>query len=210
MFYGIITLGSYILDKLEFDEEVISMKKKSLFSLIMILCIFLSSCGVFGSFRTDDANEYLKDLAIKPCSFLPETIEQYKVNKYVCTKHIYFDDCQEIYLDITVTKEQLKKIIDESQNNSNYKYEKDSYYDEEYKEIVFEDIYRISYENGEETNNVGWADIDKIIYCEKTLNVIFVCFHTMDSYVHKVDEVEYFKRFSIDQKEYVANIENLN
>ena len=186
------------------------MKKKSLFSLIMILCIFLSSCGGVGSFRTDDANEYLKDLAIKPCSFLPETIEQYKVNKYVCTKHVYLDDCQEIYLDITVTKEQLKKIIDESQNNSNYKYEKDSYYDEEYKEIVFEDIYRISYENGEETNDVGWADIDKIIYCEKTLNVIFVCFHANDSYVHNVDEVEYFKRFSIDQKEYVANIENLN
>ena len=108
------------------------------------------------------------------------------------------------------TEEQLQEIIKDSRNNSNYRYEKNAFYNEEYKEIVFQDVYTIDYENGETTNNVGWADIDKIIYCEKTLNVIFVCFHANDSFVHDVDEVEYFKKFSIDQEEYVTNIEDVN
>lgn len=186
------------------------MKSKRLFSLIIIVCLSLSSCGVFGTFKTDDVNEYCKNLAIAPCSFLPESIEKYHINKYSCTKYVYLDICQEIFLDITVTEEQLKEIIKESQQNSNYKYEKSSYYNEEYKEIVFQDVYTVDYENGEATNNVEWADIDKIIYCEKTLNVIFVCFHANDSFVHNVDEVEYFKKFSIDQEEYVANIGDIN
>ena len=188
------------------------MKNKSLFSLTitMIVCLFLSSCGVFGTFKTYDVNEYGKNYAIAPCSFLPESIEKYQVNKYSCTKYVYLDDCQEIFLDITVTEEQLQEIIKDSRNNSNYRYEKNAFYNEEYKEIVFQDVYTIDYENGETTNNVGWADIDKIIYCEKTLNVIFVCFHANDSFVHDVDEVEYFKKFSIDQEEYVTNIEDVN
>ena len=46
MFYGIITLGSYLLDKLEFDEAN-ALKKKMIFTTIFLLVGFAISLPVF-------------------------------------------------------------------------------------------------------------------------------------------------------------------
>ena len=55
--------------------------------------------------------------------------------------------------------------------------------------------------------NVGWADIEKVIYNPETLNIIYVCFHANDTAVYKLDEVAYFNRFSILEEDYVKSIE---
>ena len=50
MLYGIIILGGYLLDKLEFDEEVIYMKKKLhiIGSILLIVSVLISCTGCFG------------------------------------------------------------------------------------------------------------------------------------------------------------------
>ena len=50
MFYGIITLGSYILDKLEFDEvmKVKSYKKKMIVPIIITFIVVLYYVVYFG------------------------------------------------------------------------------------------------------------------------------------------------------------------
>ena len=45
MFYGIVTLGSYLLDKLEFDKEVIRMKRTLALVLTLILMFCLCACN---------------------------------------------------------------------------------------------------------------------------------------------------------------------
>ena len=50
--YGIIILGSYLLDKLEFDEEVNCMKK--LVAFIMVLILIFSMCACNNTQLPDD------------------------------------------------------------------------------------------------------------------------------------------------------------
>ena len=45
MLYGIITLGSYLLDKLEFDEEVNCMKQLVAFIMVLILIFSMCACN---------------------------------------------------------------------------------------------------------------------------------------------------------------------
>jgi hypothetical protein len=117
------------------------------------------------------------------------------------------DICYEIFLDISVTEEQLDRLIADAKSYGEYT-ESEAYYCDGYFEIVFEDYYRSSdyvySEEGVEEKNVGWADIEKTVYNPETLNIIFVCFHANDSGVYDLDDLEYFKRFSIDEKEYEA------
>ncbi len=183
------------------------MKKISIVLLCVLLLVTLTGCNaLFGNIRIDDPSRY-GEYSTKD-SFLPQDITEYTVNKYSCNIYAYFDICHQLYLDITVTKEQFELIISEARKNKDFKYEKQSYYDEDYIEIVMCDSYDI-YDHDEDSpeKKVGWADIDKIIYNPQTLNIIFVCFHANDTGVYPLNEVEYFNRFSIDETEYVENIE---
>ena len=84
---------------------------------------------------------------------------------------------------------------------------KDAYYSNGYTEIVFQDSYEVYHREDDVESNVGWADIEKVIYNPETLNVIYVCFHANDTGVYNLDEVAYFSRFSILEEDYVKSIE---
>ncbi len=171
-----------------------------------IMVLLLSIFG--GTTYVDDPAEYGEwDSYLDIPSYLPDSIEDYEVNGYSYTLYSYMDVCYEIFLDISVTEEQLDRLIADAKSYGEYT-ESEAYYCDGYFEIVFEDYYRSSdyvySEEGVEEKNVGWADIEKAVYNPETLNIIFVCFHANDSGVYDLDDLEYFKRFSIDEKEYEA------
>ena len=117
------------------------------------------------------------------------------------------DTCYEIFVDITViTENQFEELITEVKSHPNYAYEKEAYYCDGYVEIVFQDSYDIYHGENDGTENVGWADIEKIFYNSETLNIVYVCFHANDTGVYELDDVKYFNRFSIKEEEYVSNL----
>lgn len=188
------------------------MKKQiSLIAMLVTLILIFSLLGCnmqFGSKYITDPQKYGKwESYLDVPSFLPSEIDEYKVNGYSYTLLAYMDICYEIFIDISVTEEQFHELIKKVEDHPDYLYEKDAYYSDGYKEIVFQDYYRIYHHEDEIESNVGWADIEKVIYNPETLNIIYVCFHANDTGVYNLDEVEYFNRFSIIEEEYAKNIE---
>ena len=176
--------------------------RKILFIPLVCLALTFASCGT--TYETNPAKYGKWDTSLDIPSFLPKSIAEYEVNEYSYTLYSYMDVCYEIFVDITVTETQFNELITNAKNNDAYLHEKQAYYNEGYTEIVFQDVYTIY--TGEHINpatNVGWADIEKVIYNKKTLNVIYVCFHANDTGVYELSDVAYFNRFSIQQTEYV-------
>ena len=192
------------------NEKGASMKKRSVFSiLLLVLSLWLTGCDMgFGTKHVEDPKEYGKwESYLEIPSFLPDSVEGHQVNGYSYTVLAYMDICYEIFLDLTVSQEALSQILSEARANPSYTGERKAYYCDGYSEIVFEDFYEI-HEKEEEKKNVGWADIEKIVYHLKSGNVIFVCFHANDTGVYNVDRVAYFQRFSIEEGEYVKHLPN--
>lgn len=183
------------------------MKKRVFCLILLVIGILLTGCQdmQFGSKYIDDPEQYGKwESYLKTPSFLPASIDDYQVNSYSYTLHSYMDICYEIFVDITVTEDQFDQLITEAKSHAHD--EKAAYYCDGYEEIVFQDTYDVySGKNGDE-KNVGWADIEKIVYNSETLNIVYVCFHANDTGVYKLDEVKYFNRFSIKEDEYVSNL----
>jgi hypothetical protein len=184
--------------------------------LIIAISLLLSACDFsdfsFGTKRVTDPAEYGKwESYLEIPDFLPSTVEDLKVNSYSYIIYAYMDICYEIFLDITVTKEQFDSLISKAKNEAEYLYEKEAYYCDGYYEIVFEDYYDVfvaSDINHKTQPVVGYADIEKIIYNEASLNIIYVCLHANDTGVYDLDDVAYFNRFYIKEKEYEKNIDN--
>ncbi len=184
------------------------MKKKSLFLIALIMVgFFLIGCDVgFGSKHVKNPKEYGKwESYLDIPAFLPNSITNYQVNDYSYTLLAYMDICYEIFLDVSVMEEQFEELISNAKSQKAYLREKEAYYCEGYYEIVFQNYYEV-YDGKDFEGNVGWADIEKIVYNPETLNIIFVCFHANDTGVYELDDVAYFNRFSITQQEYVANL----
>ena len=116
------------------------------------------------------------------------------------------DICFEIFLDISVSEEQFGQLLADARSHGEYT-EKEAYYCDGYFEIVFQDDYEIYRGKDDLTENVGWADIEKVVYNSETLTIIYVCFHANDTGVYPLTDVAYFNRFSINQENYVANLE---
>ncbi len=197
------------------------MKKLGILSILLIVCISFTGCtaalalltaGILtmGTDHYDSVDDYgvWKENGIE-IGFLPESVDEYTVNGFSYIIYNYFDVCYEVFLDITVTEEQMGALIEEARSYSDSYCEQDAWYAEGYVEIVFEDEYNRG-EPGEEQEDgleqVGWATVDKVIYNEETLNIIFVSLHAHDSDVHDVENVEYFNRFAITPEEYVKHL----
>ena len=182
------------------------MKRKLYLFLLLIFSALLSSCEMqFGHKKTENPDEYGKwESYLDVADFLPESIDDYTVNKYSYTLEAWLDICFEIYLDITVSEEQFNILISDAKSSYNFIEEKTAYYDEDYHEIIFEDYYKIFEDRSH--GRVGWADIEKIIYNEETLNIIYVCFHANDTGVYQIDQFEYFNRFEIIEDEYIESV----
>jgi hypothetical protein len=181
--------------------------------LALTLCFSLVGCGGdvgFGEKRIVDPEEYGRwESYLSIPDFLPELLEGYRVNGYYYRLFAYMDICYEIFLDITVSEEQLNEILSSARANEKFIREQMAFYADGYSELVFEDYYSICrWDDPSFGINVDWADIDKIIYNEESLNVVFVCFHANDTEVYPLSEVEYFNRFNISEEDYVKNLKH--
>lgn len=189
--------------------------KKTVFLLLLILIIFSSvGCRAILGFGMLLGMETVHESSPEKygCwekyhsvpSFLPEKLDGYTVNSFSYTLYNYFDTCYEVFLDLTVSKEQFYELIENSKSYSDAYTEKSAYYADGYIEIVFADMY----ENGEideydGLRQVGNAEIDKVICNSDTCNIIFVSFHAEDTGVYDVENVAYFNRFSISPESYI-------
>ena len=183
------------------------MKKIFSVFIVFFLAFMLSSCD-FGDHHTTNPDEYDPKDGNITITYFPKSIDEYSVNSYSYNTYRFFDTCTEIFLDITATKEQFDHIIDSAKKFDDISSINQAYYDPNYTEIIFSDYYSGSDEDTEENTNVGNADIKKIIYNEKTLNIVFEYFYAIDSEVYPLDKVAYFNHFNISEKDYILHSES--
>ncbi|MBQ7949286.1 MAG: hypothetical protein IJ284_05950 [Clostridia bacterium] len=143
-----------------------------------------------------EAVKYIDEFAA-----LPEKLEGLTVNEYAYTRYEYMDTCVELFIDLTVTEEQMAELLNKARKSNGILAERAAYYAEGYFEIVYADSYTV----GEDLTRVGNAYIQKIVYNEETGNVIYEHFDAFDTGVYEVKDVAYFNRFGIDQTEYVKH-----
>lgn len=171
---------------------------------LFILLIFGFSSGDTGSHRETDPANYGKFAEfIDLPAYFPVSIEEYEVNGYSYSLESYFDVCYEIFLDITVTKEQFETLQPTFRTLTNDPV-RAADYAEGYFEVVGNDEYEIF---EDDPTLVGWATIDKIVYNPTTYNVVFVQFFAHDTGVYPLSDVAYFNKFGIDQNQYIQSIE---
>ena len=144
-------------------------------------------------------------------SFLPESIEGYTVNAYSYTLYSYMDTCYEIFLDITVEETEFDRLLQEAKTYSNSYVERSADYCDGYTEIVFMDVYEtdVHEKYPDDVEQVGWADIEKVIYNPHTSSIVYVVFHANDTGVYEVADVAYFYRFSINADDYFQKVSRL-
>ncbi|MEE1061298.1 MAG: hypothetical protein UH080_05680 [Ruminococcus sp.] len=191
--------------------------KKALICLLSVLML-LSFVGCSVEESSPEAYGDWKQYHTAP-SFLPESIEEYTVNDYSYTLYNYMDTCYEIYLDITVDKQQFDYLLEAAKHCSEI-YEEDnefgfsggyteidSVFSKGYKEIVFTNEYERGETDSHDNQEQVWlANINKVIYNPETLNIIYVSFCAEDAGVHDVEKIAYFNRFSITPSEYVESL----
>jgi len=189
---------------------------KKLICVFLLAVVLLTSCNGdigFGSGHTSNPADFGKwnKSFVAEHSFLPRSLDGFTVNAYSYTYDAYMDICYEIFVDLTVTKEQLSELIAAARADGRPYSESAAYYASGYREIVFMDVYEISdYEDGSGDKYVGWADIEKVIYNEETCNIIYECFHANDTSVYSLSDVAYFKRFGIDEEKYAEGLDTSN
>lgn len=179
------------------------MKKAAAFLLALLLPLLFAACD-FGDMHTDDPKQYSRKDGEITVGYFPETLDGYTVNSYSYTTYRYMDTCTEIFLDLTVSEEQLQSLLSQVKNYPRSHTEQKAYYDSNYNEIVFCDTYSVS--EYSDNRNVGNAEITKVIYNEKTHNIIFEYFYAFDSGVYPLNKVAYFQRFHINEQEYIAHV----
>lgn len=179
--------------------------KKTMFRLATVAIILsmlfsLSGCD-FGSKRITEVEQYGQmDSHIALPEFFPDSVEAYVVNSYAYNLESWMDTCYEIFLDITVSKDQYEELLSEHTGQA-----VECYYASGYYEVVFEDSYDLF--DGDENRDqvVGFADIEKIIFNPEIYRIVFVAFHANDTGVYPLKDVAYFNCFDIDENGYVAH-----
>ena len=185
------------------------MKKVSAIILLFTISV-LSLISCMGTYCYEKVETYGNwDKFGIESDLMPESIDGYIVNEYSFIVYNYFDTCYEIFLDITVSEEGLQELIANARISFSTFITRDAPYCDGYIEMVFKDYYeRWSVEEQSDGfEQVGWADIDKLIYNPDTGNVILVSFHANDTSVYDVENIAYFNRFSITPEEYILYID---
>lgn len=183
------------------------MKKCLLLVLTLLLSLSLTAC-YFGDKHTTDPNQYQRNDGERNITYLPESIDNYTVNNYSYTTYRFFDTCTEIFLDITVSEEQYRQLMENAKKYSKDFTEQTAYYDKNYIEIVFSDDYALDDDTTADERNVGNADIEKVIFDKNKHNIIYEYFYAFDTGVYPLKNVAYFNRFNIDENEYMQYAEN--
>ncbi len=178
---------------------------------LTLLFLTLTSCEArrfgFGSQKITDPLEYGDFGVIDAPTFFPEKTEGFTVNSYSFTLELYFETCYELFLDLTVSREQLENLIAKARVQTGFKYEETAFYDTSYREIVYSDYYAEgATDDSTGEKSVGYALIEKVIFNETSGNIIYVSFVANDWGVYSLSDVEYFNRFKIDETEYVKHL----
>lgn len=176
---------------------------------LLTACQFLYTVPIFGfifasmgTYYENNPESYAKAVQyIDEFAALPEKLEGLIVNEYAYTRYEYMDTCVELFIDLTVTDDQMATLLEKARQTSGVLTERAAYYAEGYFEIVYADSYTIH----EDIERVGNAYIQKIVYNEETGNVIYEHFDAFDTGVYELKDVAYFNRFGIDQAEYVKH-----
>lgn len=172
--------------------------------MIIVTPLLLISSLFMGTKYETNPDTYKKamkyiDYGTPGNDYFPESIEEYTINKYSYTRYEYLDICVEVFVDITVSETQMDELLTLAYSTEGFLLERDAYYAEGYKEIVYRDVYKgLDEENG----NVRWAYIQKVIYNQETNNIVYEYFQTQDSSVYELKDVVYFNHFGIDEAEY--------
>ena len=175
----------------------------------VLLCAFFLSMGTTYETSVSQYGAWKDDLEDVP-SFLPESIEGYTVNAYSYTLYSYMDTCYEIFLDITVEETEFDRLLQEAKTYPNSYVERSADYCDGYTEIVFMDVYeKYQTDDPDDLEQVGWADIEKVIYNPHTSSIVYVVFHANDTGVYDVADVAYFNRFSINADDYFQKVSRL-
>ena len=175
---------------------------------LLCMCLLFSGCSSFLGMGTIQETSPDKWGAWEKYhdapDFLPESIDDYTVNEYSYTLYNYMDTCYEIYLNITVNEKQFDELLSALREHSpDISVEREASYAEGYTEIVFSDEYvRGETDKQDGNEQVGTAKIDKVIYNAETGNIIYVSFHAEDTDVYDVENIAYFKHFSLTPAEY--------
>lgn len=186
-----------------------AIRTLALVLLVTVLSASLLSCEAryvgFGSQKITDPAEYGDFGYIDAPSFFPKSIDGYKINAYSFTIENYFAECYEIFLDITVSPDKLDSLIASAKIGGGFKYEREAYYANGYRELVFSDYYESGSQSDDGTSQVGYAWIEKVIFNPETGNIAYVAFIANDWSVYSLSEVEYFNKFKINEAEYIEH-----
>ena len=135
--------------------------------------------------------------------YFPASLEAYEVHGYSYRLYSYMDLSYEIFLDISVEKTEMDRLIADAKEKRSEFFEVEANYENGYDELVFQDVFTVC---GEEAETVGEGMIEKIVYHPDTGNMVFVQIYAVDAGVYPVEQLEYFNRFQIDAKAYAEQV----
>ncbi len=185
--------------------------KKHLTLFLVFLAVILLFTSCMGTYRYNSIEKYqrIRKDPFYNAEFIPYDTDEYTINNFSFINYVYLDTCFEVFLDITVNEEQFDELIVQAKSYCEF-VEQEAWYANGYTEIVFEDDYHLGHGYSEDTADltlsVGWATIEKVIYNVETLNIIYVCFHSWDTCVYEVQDIQYFNHFEIDPEEYIDHL----
>ena len=134
--------------------------------------------------------------------YYPESITEYTVNSYFYAIEKDTALCYEIFLDLTVSEDELTSFISSITSDRRKKTITDSYNYVGYKEIVFFDEYAIATDRLFSKTAIEAANIEKVLYSEENQRIIFVLLYIEENSGYHYDEIEYFKKLNIDPTNY--------
>ncbi len=173
---------------------------KKLLALILSVLLSLAGCEKY----TVDVAEYGQVASyITFPDYFPESVDTYQVNGYSYRLYSYMDICYEIYLDISVEKEEMDRLIAAAKEKRPEFSEREADYARGYREIVFQDEFT---PYGPAAEAVSEGDIEKIVYDPDRGDMVFVRIYSVDAGVYPVAELAYFNRFDISAETYTENI----
>lgn len=157
--------------------------------------------------RETDPNQYGKfHKTVKVPDYYPESISNYTVKDYCYVIEKDSTLCYEIFIDVTMPKEDFDTMLSKIMANSRDKTVKDAFHSGDYKEIIFRDEYKFMF--NEESGWVEKAEIEKVIYNKNEPRFIFVLLYVEQDSTYDLQSVEYFNKLRIDPFDYSSRKAN--
>ena len=191
--------------------------KKIILSLILalsLLCNTGCSLIIISSLLSSNVSENVTDPDeygsfhddVELPSYYPDSLSGYTVNDYCYTINKSSTLCYEIYLDVTVPQDSFTAILNAVNADSRAKTVKSAYHSASYNDIIFSDDIDLAL--GGYVDSIEEAKIEKVIYNESESRIIFVLLFIEEYSYYSTDDIQYFKKLSIDPQKYSSQKNN--